>query len=208
VRGVVRVVSAFCPAAESRFLLASARWAGRISRPAMLSITLALIVLGQQPAAGTPSSTAYQCTSPAHDEFDFWIGQWDVAQNGTSKPAGVNIITKEHGGCVVVEHWTSPSAPLSGSSFNIYDRTRAEWVQTWVDSNGGLHSYRGRLQDGKMVFWGDVPLPTGARFAGRHTVRLTFSKLGPDKIRQLSESLMPDGSWTVNYDLIYTRREK
>jgi len=29
----------------------------------------------------------------------------------------------------------------------------------------------------------------------------------PTKPRQLSESLMPYGTWTVNYDLIYTRRK-
>ena len=95
---------------------------------------------------------------------------------------------------------------MTGSSFNIYDRSTGEWVQTWVDSTGGLHHYRGRLVDGNMVFHGDVPLPPGAKFAGRRTVRLTFFKLGPDKVRQLSESFMPDGTWTVNYDLIYVRR--
>ncbi len=57
-----------------------------------------------------------------------------------------------------------------------------------------------------MVFTGEVPLGPAARFAGRRTIRLTFFPLGPDKVRQFSEALNMDGTWSVNYDLIYTRR--
>jgi hypothetical protein len=32
--------------------------------------------------------------------------------------------------------------------------------------------------------------------------------MGPDKVRQFSEALNADGTWSVNYDLIYTRRAK
>ena len=165
---------------------------------------LVFVLLSQAPAAAPP----YQCTSAVHQQFDFWLGEWDVTPNGqtatTSAPAGRNSIKKEHGGCVVVERWSGGN--MTGSSFNIYDRSTGDWVQTWVDSTGGLHHYRGRLVDGNMVFHGDVPLPPGAKFAGRRTIRLTFFKLGPDKVRQLSESFMPDGTWTINYDLIYVRR--
>jgi hypothetical protein len=38
-------------------------------------------------------------------------------------------------------------------------------------------------------------------------VRLTFVSLGPDNVRQLSERLNADGTWSINYDLIYTRRK-
>jgi hypothetical protein len=170
-----------------------------------LTALFAVLLLSQ--ATQTPPKP-YQCTGTVHQQFDFWLGDWDVTPNGqtraTGTPAGRNTITKEYGGCVVVERWSGGA--MTGSSFNIYDRSRGEWVQTWVDSTGGLHHYRGRLQDGNMVFYGDVPLPPAATFAGRRTVRLTFFKLGPDKVRQLSESFMPDGTWTVNYDLIYVRR--
>jgi hypothetical protein len=57
-----------------------------------------------------------------------------------------------------------------------------------------------------MVFMGQTPLGPAAKFSGRRTVRLTFFPLGPDKVRQLSEALNVDGTWSVNYDLIYTRR--
>jgi hypothetical protein len=174
-----------------------------------LLIVVAILLQNAGAAVG-PVQKPPDCSHPAYKQFDFWVGEWDVVPNGqTLKPGQkpmTNIITKEYGGCVVTEHWESPQ--LTGSSFSIYDRTRGQWHQTWVDSSGGLHHYWGEVKDGNMVFYGEVPLPQGARFAGRRTIRLTFSSLGPDKVRQFSEAYMPDGSWSVNYDLIYTRRSK
>jgi hypothetical protein len=69
-----------------------------------------------------------------------------------------------------------------------------------------LHEYWGSLNDGNMVLVGEVPLGPVSRFAGRRTIRVTFYPLGPDKLRQFSEALNMDGTWSVNYDLIYTRR--
>jgi hypothetical protein len=62
------------------------------------------------------------------------------------------------------------------------------------------------LKDGNMVFAGEIPLGPGSRFAGRRMVRLTFFPIGANKVRQFSEALNMDGTWSVNYDLIYTRR--
>ena len=108
---------------------------------------------------------------------------------------------------MIVENWDDGQGG-TGQSFNLYDRARQRWQQTWVDSGGGLHEYWGGLKDGNMVYVGEVPLPPAARFQGRRTVRLTFFPLGPDKVRQFSESLGSDGTWSINYDLIYTRRAK
>lgn len=173
---------------------------------------------GAAPAAPKP----LDCSTPEFRQFDFWVGDWDVvpnpataptpppAANGSSgvaaaTPPGRNRIERAHKGCVLVENWDDGEGG-TGQSFNIYDRTRGEWHQTWVDSGGGLHEYWGRLVGGNMVFEGQVPLGPAARAAGRRTVRLTFFPLGPNTVRQFSEALNTDGTWSVNYDLIYTRR--
>ena len=77
-----------------------------------------------------------------------------------------------------------------------------------MDNGGGLHEYWGGLKDGSMVLEGEIPLPPASRFQGRRTIRVTFMPIGPDKMRQFSESLNMDGTWSANYDLIYTRRAK
>src|ERR1043165_5300273 len=55
---------------------------------------------------------------------------------GLPAPA-TNVVTREDDGCVLHESWTAPRSV--GQSFNIYDRSRGKWFQTWVDNSGGLH---------------------------------------------------------------------
>jgi ketosteroid isomerase-like protein len=56
-----------------------------------------------------------------------------------------------------------------------------------------------------MVFEGDTPKPNGQR--GRIPTRLTFFKLGPDSVRQYSETSTDSGhTWQASYDLTYVRR--
>jgi hypothetical protein len=139
-----------------------------------------------------------------HKEFDFWVGSWDVRPKGQpNNPPARNEITKIDDGCVVHESWTAPASV--GQSFNIYDRTRSKWFQIWVDNSGGLHEYSGTYSDNAMRYEGTTPALPPAK--GRVQTRLTFFKLAPDTVRQFSESLRPDGTWGVNYDLIYTRRK-
>jgi hypothetical protein len=188
---------------------------------ASYALLLPLMTIPTQASQAAPPPKPFDCTAPEHRQFDFWVGEWDVVPNNAGvsgalgasgatsagrKPA-VNIIEKAHKGCVIVENWDDGIGG-TGQSFNVYDRAKKRWQQTWVDSNGGLHEYWGELRDGNMVYIGDVPLPPASRFQGRRTVRLTFFPLGPDKVRQFSESLNVDGTWSVNYDLIYTRRAK
>jgi hypothetical protein len=163
-----------------------------------------------QPAA-TPQSALPTCDRPEHRQFDYWVGEWDVRPNGQPESAPTplgNVVRLEDGGCVVTEHWTTPR--MSGRSVNIFDRTRGQWHQSWVDSTGGLHEYWGRADaEGNLVFLGETPVAGGGN--ARQTVRLTFFNLGPDRraparVRQFSEVLGADGAWTTNYDLIYYRR--
>jgi hypothetical protein len=152
-----------------------------------------------------------RCDRPEHRQFDFWVGEWDVRPNGQPETAPTplrNVIRLEDSGCVVTEHWTTPR--MTGRSVNIFDRSRGQWHQTWVDSTGGLHQYWGSADaEGNVVFRGETPVPSAGN--ARQTVRLTFFNLGPDRktparVRQFSEVLGADGRWTVNYDLIYFRR--
>jgi tetratricopeptide (TPR) repeat protein len=142
---------------------------------------------------------------PRHAEFDFWLGEWEVRPRANSQaPPSTNVITKIHDGCVVLESYTA--GPFTGQSFNIFDRTRQKWNQTWVDRSGGLHVYWGEVRDGTMYYEGEMPDPTNP--TGRLRTRLTFFRIAADTVRQFSESTRDDGTtWFVNYDLIYTRRK-
>ncbi|MEO7082889.1 MAG: hypothetical protein ABI442_18595 [Gemmatimonadaceae bacterium] len=139
-------------------------------------------------------------------EFDFWVGDWDVAPvaGSTGGPPGRNTITLEDDGCIVMEHWSA--GPSTGQSFNLFDRSVGKWRQTWVDNSGGQHDYRGGLVDGNMVLIGDTPAPNGA--LGRIPTRLTLFHISRDSVRQFSEVSADGGhTWTVSYNLLYVRRK-
>lgn len=144
---------------------------------------------------------------PKYREFDFWLGTWDVRPNGApeSQPPSENVITLEHDGCVIQEHWKSPNS--NGQSFNIWDASRGKWFQTWVDNTGGLHEYSGNLDaQGNLVYYGDLAPPPGQK--DRVRTRMTFFKLGPDRVRQFCEQSTDGGkTWNVTYDLMYVRRK-
>ena len=166
----------------------------------LMLIGVVLAALGQPPAGLPPD-----CRAAEHRQFDFWLGDWDVVPNRPATPGqkpSRNTIVSAHAGCVLVENWNTGSQ--TGQSVNIYDRSRGQWHQTWVDSNGGLHEYWGGRVGANMVFLGSTPVPS--RPALRMHVRLTFFDLGDGRVRQLSERL-DSGQWATNYDLIYTKRK-
>ncbi|HUK14192.1 MAG TPA: hypothetical protein VLW17_12895 [Thermoanaerobaculaceae bacterium] len=140
---------------------------------------------------------------PAYAQFDFWVGEWDVRPAGApeSTPPASSVISKVLDGCVVLESWSGQDR---GQSFNIFDKTEGRWHQTWVDTTGGLHEYWGRREGDSMAFTGEVAESPGQP---RFPTRMTFTRQGPDRVRQFSETSKDGGrTWVPNYDLIYTRR--
>jgi hypothetical protein len=171
-------------------------------------LVMLLVVSAQTPAPQPAPSVQAQppaCGSPKYSELDFWLGEWDArgANVPADRPPNSSVITKVHGGCVILETWKSPN--YSGQSFNIYDRTRGKWHQTWVDSGGGLQEFWGSLKDGNMVYEGTAP-PAKGQTVGERT-RMTFFNLAPGKVRQLVERSSDGGkTWKVQYDFAYTRK--
>jgi hypothetical protein len=64
--------------------------------------------------ADPPAAAPAPCTSEKHRQFDFWVGEWDVTENG--QPAGHNKIVLVHGNCALNENWTSARSGFSGAS--------------------------------------------------------------------------------------------
>jgi len=174
---------------------------------AFLATCLALLAAAQTGATPSPSSSAAPpaCSAPEYRQFDFWLGDWDV-YNAKGARAGRNLVTREYGGCVVQEHWTASGTPgQTGSSFNTWSPGKRQWHQTWVDSTGGLLLLDGELTGGAMILSGDLRGAQGATV--RH--RITWSRMGEGKVRQLWESSADQGrSWTTVFDGTYVPRPR
>ena len=143
------------------------------------------------------------CEDPEFQQFDFWLGDWNVASAADGTPRGSSHISKEMGGCVVWENWTSAGSPYFGKSYNTWNPNLKRWEQYWVDTSAGVMFFHGELKNNIMDYWTeDVPQSGGGTLL-RH---LQFFNLGPDKVRQFSQGSTDGGkTWHTEYDLIYTR---
>ena len=146
---------------------------------------------------------ATPCDDSEFKQFDFWLGDWDVASAADGAHQGSSHISKEMSGCVIWENWTSAGGAYFGKSYNTWNSNLNRWEQYWVDSSGGVMFFHGSLKDKVMDYWtDDVPQSAGGTLL-RH---LQFFNIGPDKIRQWSQGSSDGGkTWRTEYDLIYIR---
>lgn len=148
-------------------------------------------------AVEAAKKNAHPCGAPEFRQFDFWIGEWDVEVGGAKIAySSIQLILNE---CVIFENY-SGQRNYAGKSFSIYDAAHKRWEQRYVDTGGAFHEWTGGLT------------PTGAmQFLWHKSAsleRMTYTKEGPDAVRQLIETSADDGkTWAVTYDGHYTRRK-
>jgi hypothetical protein len=161
-----------------------------------------LLVLFAAAQTASPAPAPPACDAPEFSQFDFWLGEWDVfGAKGTR--AGRNSITRAHGGCVVLERWTSATGG-TGSSFNIYTPSTKKWHQIWVDSVGTLLQLEGGLVNGSMRLEGEGWTPQG-----RMLNRITWTPRPDRTVRQLWEISTDQGqTWQASFDGSYRKAAK
>ena len=69
----------------------------------------------QQQQQSPPAPRPAPCAAPEFRQFDFWLGQWTVADPG-GKEQGQSQITREAGGCAIGEHWAGASCTSRAAS--------------------------------------------------------------------------------------------
>jgi hypothetical protein len=154
--------------------------------------------------AQTPQRTPCK-TNPAFRQFDFWLGEWEAfGVNG--KKAGDSKIEMLLDSCVILENWTSTAQGYKGKSFNTFNTITGMWQQTWVDNAGTIVYYsEGEFKDSKMILDTKNEKQTDGTMK---ILRMTFSKLGEDKVRQFGESSTDGGqTWKTDFDLEYRRKK-
>ncbi len=99
-----------------------------------------------------------QCAAPEYRQFDFWAGDWEV-RDKKGELEGTNLITLDHDGCVLTEHWSSPGQ--TGASLTMYDFRTRLWTQSWYDSFGNLLVISGNFENGSLTLQGHRLTPEG-----------------------------------------------
>lgn len=146
------------PVVATTFLFACASTADEnVETP---STDQAAATVDAEAAAAGPAAATRPCAGAEYRQFDFWVGEWEVARpDGT--PAGKNSIERVVDGCVLEESYQASQGGYYGHSFNTYDVGRKQWHQTWVDNSGLLLKLDGGLQEGRMVLRGSTVTPEG-----------------------------------------------
>ena len=145
----------------------------------ILLILTPVIVLSQSP----PS-----CDTPERRQFDFWVGEWSVTSN--AKSVGQSVITKELGGCLIVENWYGSDGDRA-KSLNWFEPSTNRWRQVYVGLNSNI-DYKGEWSSGAV------------RFEGPESVRLTFTPATDNGVRRQKERLENGRSVSLQ-DFLYKR---
>jgi hypothetical protein len=168
---------------------------------ALLALALPHIALAQT-APSTPPPPP--CAAPEYNEFDFWVGDWDVYPNGANQLVAHSKIEKLYSNCAVRENWM-PLKGGTGGSLNSYDPATKSWHQTWIGSQPGHVEFAGGFTGGKMVLTGNWRNVNGP---GQDAlIRMTYSKNADGSVRQHGEQSTDHGlTWTNSFDFIYRKK--
>jgi hypothetical protein len=159
-------------------------------------------LVATMPRAEPAAPAQKPCTAPEYRQFDFWLGDWSVA-NADGRVIGANRIESREGGCVLQEHWSAVRGG-TGTSLSAWDAERQRWHQTWVDAGGGVALLDGAFADGRMVLAGDAIDREHARTLRN---RITWIPLADGRVRQWWEQSDDGGAtWKTVFDGYYSRR--
>ena len=168
----------------------------------MRTISSLLIFIGFMCAGTVAMAQSSGCDfDSGFDEFNFWVGEWTVYDNASGNLAGMNSISKEEQGCLILENWTS-SAGGTGTSMNYYNPLNRQWRQLWVSAGRYAIDIAGGLSNDSMVMSGRIYYFTGSE----EQFRGTWSVADDASVRQLFEQYNSDTQeWDVWFDGRYVR---
>lgn len=137
--------------------------------------------------------------SAADEQFDFWLGSWDVSWEGGS---GTNTISKILDGRVIQEQFEAPQ--LRGLSVSVFNERSGRWHQTWVDNSGGYLDFVGGMEDdGRMILSRQME-QEGHTFQQR----MVWYDIAPDSLEWHWERSADAGqSWQLLWHISYQRKK-
>ena len=161
-----------------------------------------VLVIALLLAPGTlAAQAAPPCSHEKSQEFDFWIGEWQVWSGG--ELAGTNSVQPILDGCVLQENWLGARGS-AGSSLNFYNPQSKTWQQFWVWRNGTTLELVGDYADGKMILEGHSVTREGAAI----TNRITWYDNEDGTVRQHWQISKDGGkTWESAFNGLYRRKD-
>lgn len=143
-------------------------------------------------------------TMKGFNDFDFWLGEWNVYSNDEKRAfQGSNSVTKHHKNCLIMENWTNAQGG-SGRSMNYFDPVEDQWRQLWVASGYSIDYSGGLDESGSMVLNGKI---NNYKTGKSQAFRGKWSANTDGSVRQFFEQKdLQSNEWTVWFDGLYVRK--
>lgn len=149
-----------------------------------------------------PEKKPCNCCTPSHQEFDFWIGNWEVVDT-SGAVVGHNEIAKIQSGCALQENWTGASG-FTGTSLNFYNAKTKKWNQVWIDQSGAILNLSGTFSNNQMILLSEELY--SEKIDKHYQNRIIWTKNEDGTVRQLWENTIDKGAtWNVVFDGLYKK---
>jgi hypothetical protein len=109
------------------------------------------VASGSMSPSDSPKPAA--CPAPEYKQFDFWVGDWDAFDVGSTVVVARLKVHPLLDGCALREQYEGTDGH-KGESLSIYDASRKVWHQSWVTNRGELLVIEGGFKDGEMILTG------------------------------------------------------
>jgi hypothetical protein len=160
-------------------------------------LALACVTAPRASAAGENACA----TSPQGRQFDFWLGDWDVTYPGAFR-ASHSKVSLALGECMIVEQWDGGEGH-SGENMFAYSADDKSWHGMFVDNEGRVHVFSGKVASGSAEFEGTSRGPNGESVSNR----IRVIRLSADKVEQTWEKSSDNGAtWGVVFRGEYSRK--
>jgi hypothetical protein len=170
-------------------------------RISAISLAVLLASIELMPARSAPppqSANPTPCSEPEYHQFDFWLGDWDAFDIGSTQKNAHLRVDRILEGCVIREDYQGADGH-KGESFSLYDASRKVWHQTWVTNRGELLIIEGTFQAGQIVLTGSDLTPAGQK----REVRGTWKQV-EGAVRETAVTSTDAGkTWNPWFDIVF-----
>lgn len=167
----------------------------------MKNLPLIPIILTVASLLGPALPLTGSCSTAKHQQFDFLVGNW-VVRDRSGRVQGIHSVSKEHGGCSLIELWREAGNGREGLGVIGYRPENGAWHQDLMIHVGFVLSLDGGMDGASMVMTGkDYP---GRGVTRMHRVRWTPASDG--SVEQSWQTSIDDGqTWQMHFDGVFQR---
>jgi len=138
--------------------------------------------------------------APAQNQFDFVIGNW-LVRDSSGAVIGTTTISKEYGGCVLIERWRGVGPAGEGLGVIGYRPASRTWHRDFIEQGGVVLAFDGQRDGAAMVMTGKDYPPDGVRMH-----RVTWTPRSNGSIEERWQTSTDAGrSWSMHFYGVFER---